>query len=452
MLRHLLRANRLSGTKRSRTVRRQSLLEPLEDRTLLNGNVMASVDINSVLNVLGDQYNNNFAMVENANGTVTVQGSTGALATSINHSTSAYTTPVGVHLQKIMVDWAPGYNGAETLSVSGKPTTGTIPTLSIVAGNGVNDSFSVSNTAGTALTIQSGSGDSTKISVSNSTFSGAANISDAGGKNDSIVISGDKFGPTSVSQGSGSGAYMSLANSTLSSTVLSQGWGSGDSIKVDTVSAFDMGIYQGPPPPTAIQPAVAGSNLFAGDQISVHALTLNGYGKGLTINQGCTSAVTPLFQLWGPDVITVDTITAPSVTIAQGSSYQGAVTVTNFTVKYGVSVSQGDGAMSQASVTNGTAASIAVSRVAAIWTPPRWRMLSSRVGSPSLRTAAAGTSPPSTPSRPGRSPSPRPAAIATQFKSRMSPSPATSAFLRATATPTWSSSIPWSRPTTSISR
>jgi hypothetical protein len=66
-------------------------LEGLEDRALLNGAVQANLDtVHGTLSITGDQFNNSIAIVENANGTVTVQGQT---LTSVN-TNSSYTTPL----------------------------------------------------------------------------------------------------------------------------------------------------------------------------------------------------------------------------------------------------------------------------------------------------------------------------------------------------------------------
>jgi hypothetical protein len=306
----------LRSSKRAR----RPALEGLEDRALLNGAVQANLDtVHGTLSITGDQFNNSIAIVENANGTVTVQGQT---LTSVN-TNSSYTTPLGSPVTAIKVSWGAGQNGNETVNLSGY--NGKVQTVSIIAGSGT-DHFTLANTKGNSLTVSATGKDT--LSVDTSTFNSAAIT--AGSGTSSVSLTNDTLGFTTVIEGNGLGDRITAANDTFGPTTLTQGNGLGDSVSLTNISSFSLGISQG------------GGDF---DFVSANGLALNPLGTGVTVAQGGGFG----------DSATVSAITAPSVSVSQGGGSLDEATVTGFTVSGPVSITQGNGSGDGAAITNGTA-------------------------------------------------------------------------------------------------
>src|SRR5579863_10413541 len=148
----------------------QPALEALENRTLLTGNVVASVVAGGNLLILGDSKANQIGIETTSGGALQITSLDGT--TRINGSTSPF-TPSGVTGSVFVFLGA----GNDVLQVGGGSPATTIPhDLLIGLGNG-NDSVSVATTSiGGNLDIFGGRGGDT-ISVGSAASSSAVSVS-----------------------------------------------------------------------------------------------------------------------------------------------------------------------------------------------------------------------------------------------------------------------------------
>jgi len=310
-------------TRRDKAIRRRFALEHLEGRALLNGTVIATLDTaHSALNVTGDQFNNSIAIVENADGTVTVSG---RLGTSVDGNTS-YTTPAGSPVTSINVKLL---NGNDSVSLSGKPAVGQISTVSLQAGTG-SDSFSVSGTRGNRLTIVAAgtAANADIVCVDSSTF-GQTSITEGNGPRSSVSLTSSTLGLTTVQQGNGASDSISASNDTFGPLIFIQGGGQGDCATLANCTAFSATVSQGD---------------GAYDSVQATALLMNPAGTGLSVTQGNGAY----------DQASADLQAGPCASIHQGDGYGDSAAMTGF-CNGGVSIVQGNGATDQASEVLGQA-------------------------------------------------------------------------------------------------
>ena len=383
-----VRNNRTRQSKGFRALRRQSSLEQLESRQLLNGNMsaglgaftpylasLASPPALNTLSVYGDVNSiNNITITENANATVTVKNSGMGLAqTSINNNSSqnaSYTTPVGQPVGKIQVFWTGTVGkqgpGQETVTINSNEAKATAPsTVCVTENDGNMDTITVTGVSGSSLSLAQGNGCNDTITVTNSQFTQTTTCQ-GNGSNDTTSLLGGSYGTTSVTQGNGCNDTVYLDTPAVTSNFagvnVCQGSGNQDGVNVSNTKATSMCIKQA-------------SNCLGDDYVDITNLNMSGgtlsglLGStytGLQVTQGSISGPSLAQWLQGlsatPDSVTINGIISPSISVSQGKGCGDSVTITGFNVNKGITVCQDSGDSNSVLIESGTAGCITVTQ------------------------------------------------------------------------------------------
>ena len=352
--------------RRARQARRRcrlAILEGLEDRTLLAGDVTVSAVVGNIVTITGDTHNDQFNINEDGGSTITVVGTPlGTTHTSINGLPAG--TPVTLtEVTGIEVVLPGATSNVDVVSLTETPqvqsgissvaitVTGT-PALNLtVTGVGNAGTFTLtdgsSTTAGGELSANVTSSRFAALSISqtgycpasveldNDTVVGAVSVAEGLANGDGIVLDAaagqiDHFGSTTLIQGAGA----SLNNPTCN--------GDGDFVDVNDAVLKDLTLDQ----PTGV--GANGDTNGVGDSIAVGlvsdvqvALTsfgivaTQGDGDGDTIQiVSVTTSGLPIDNLHGgPD----------SIVTWQGNGRGDATSVENATVAGNISSTQGNG-------------------------------------------------------------------------------------------------------------
>src|SRR2546430_7455382 len=178
--------------------RRELLVEPLESRAMLAGNVLASVDATGMLQITGDSKVNNISISQDAStGAFLLSGVNTTIngLPSVNLSTLAgFTGGANINLR----------GGNDVIAFTGASASGSFAGDVNVQGGGGNDSVSLSglNISG-AVNIQGGAGNDT-VNLSNLTATGNVSISTNGGR-DPGLLSKRKSRTANITVQSGAG-------------------------------------------------------------------------------------------------------------------------------------------------------------------------------------------------------------------------------------------------------
>src|SRR5262249_6616710 len=216
--------------------------EPLEPRTVLSALTVTfpAPGTASTLLIQGDQFNDNFVITENGDGTVTVapgatfiaRGQGLVAGSSINgiHSSVGFKTGNPVSSISLILPGTHNFDSV-TLLGQGKTTPTTVRDVTVTATGGVNLNFAakgVANLGNFILTNTSSAATDAALTaiVDDCSFATLA-ISQTGGLRASVELSNDNIpGPVSVSEGNGNGDSITLGNgNTFGPTTLTQGGG-----------------------------------------------------------------------------------------------------------------------------------------------------------------------------------------------------------------------------------
>jgi len=369
-------------------------LETLEGRTLLSNVTTSFNTATSALTITGDTSNDNFTIVENLGGTVTVEGApitpnrvvpgVGVVFPStINGSSAPFTTSHAVTSITVNLPGTTNFDWV-TLTGQGKTTptivknvtvTATGANLTFAAGttatNGVDDSgnlvvsdtftsqvnavlhATVNNSSFATLSIiQTGGGpDSSAVTLGNDSIPSSVAVSLGNANGDAITLnSGNSFGMTTLLEGNGGPSNSSSLGNSDKVTVAA---GSYRSLNVDQLLngtkntiTIGPGILISPVNPT--KPTVVDGVTIVPD--GVRTLQGNGAGDVTTISGVTTSTPPSPIQLPLPTGIVFS-----NITVVQGNGAGDSASVTTSSVPGNISIGQGSGAGDSATVSLSTA-------------------------------------------------------------------------------------------------
>ena len=375
-------------TRQAQRRRRMATLETLEGRTLLSNVTTSFNAATSALTITGDTSNDNFTIVENLGGTVTVKGAPTSVVpgvgvvppSTINGSSAAFTTSHAVTSITVNLPGTTNFDFV-TLSGQGKTTPTTVKNVTVTATganltftagttatNGVDDSgnlvvsdkftspvnavlhATVNNSSFATLSIiQTGGGpDSSAVTLGNDSIPSSVAVSLGNANGDAITLnSGNSFGMTTLLQGNGGPSNsLSLGNS----DTVSVGSGSYKSLNVDQ-------LLNGTKNTITIGPGILISPINSTLPVVVDGVTIvpngvstsqgNGAGDVTTIAGVTTSTPAPPLNLPLPPNIGFS-----NITVVQGNGSVGLVpntvgvndsaSVTTSSVPGNISITQSD--------------------------------------------------------------------------------------------------------------
>ena len=343
------RSSLLRATKRRR---RMMSLEALEHRIVLSNVTVSFLEPTSALTIMGDTFNDNFTIKENANGTVTVAPGTFVVhpglgvvpPSTIDGGSTPFTT--GNAVTSITVN-LPGTANFDfvTLSGQGKTTPTTVKNVTVTA-TGANLTFAVNNV------------DNSGNFVLSDTF--ASPLMDAAL---TATVDNSSFATLSITQSGCCAASVELGNDNIPASLsVSEGNGNGDSITVDNDDAFGTTtLLQGNGGPAAY---VGNSDTVSVSNASVKDLTieqlLNGTNNHITVNTlsiaptsfgvttsqgngaGDTTAITLVTTPTPPNPSLPLGTGPPSIIVVQDNGSGDSTRVTNSTLPGSISITQTD--------------------------------------------------------------------------------------------------------------
>jgi len=382
---------RNNRTRQAQRRRRMATLETLEGRTLLSNVTTSFNAATSALTITGDTSNDNFTIVENLGGTVTVKGAPTSVVpgvgvvppSTINGSSAPFTTSHAVTSITVNLPGTTNFDFV-TLSGQGKTTPTTVKNVTVTATganltftagttatNGVDDSgnlvvsdkftsavnavlhATVNNSSFATLSIiQTGGGpDSSAVTLGNDSIPSSVAVSLGNANGDAITLnSGNSFGMTTLLQGNGGPSNpVSLGNS----DTVSVGSGSYKSLNVDQ-------LLNGTKNTITIGPGILISPINSTLPVVVDGVTIvpngvstsqgNGAGDVTTIAGVTTSTPAPPLNLPLPPNIGFS-----NITVVQGNGAGDSASVTTSSVPGNITIMQGNGAGDSATIDPTTA-------------------------------------------------------------------------------------------------